>query len=126
MKNGLKTIFFGFLVWLVPFLISLPLVNRDGTYMINVYLFKTIMIISLSITSILLAVKLFNSLNFDYQKYGLISGFSWFFICIGLDLLLLMVGFFNVSIQNYFIQIGARYLPVLFYNIGIGYLLERN
>ncbi len=50
---------YGFLVWLVPFATAIPFYSRDGELVIDVFLFKSIMIVVGSLIGAFLLVRYF-------------------------------------------------------------------
>lgn len=86
---------------------------------IDIFLFKTIMIIVGSITGAILLVSYFKKITVDYIKEGIIVGSIWFIINILLDWLIL-IPMSGMSISNYFTQIGLRYLMIPAMSIAVG------
>jgi uncharacterized membrane protein YpjA len=119
MKKYLKNILYGFLAWLVPFIVSFFFYTREGKLTIDIFLFKTIMIVVGSITGAFLLVSYFKKITVDYLKEGIIVGVVWFGINILLDLLVL-IPMSGMSISNYFTQIGLRYLVIPAMSIAVG------
>ena len=119
MKKYLKITFYGFLAWLIPFIASFFFYTREGKLTIDIFLFKTIMIVIGSITGAILLVSYFKKITADYLKDGIIVGVVWFGINILLDLLVL-IPMSGMSISNYFTQIGLRYLVIPAMSIAVG------
>lgn len=123
MNKYLKNIAYGFLSWLIPFVASLFFYTKEGVLTIDVFLFKSIMIVVGSITAGFLLVSYFKSINSEYYKEGIVVGFTWFAINILLDLLIL-VQISGMSITDYFSQIGLRYIVIPVMTITIGAALN--
>jgi uncharacterized membrane protein YpjA len=119
MKKYLKLAFYGFLAWLIPFISAFFFYTREGKLTIDMFLFKTIMIVVGSITGAILLVSYFKNITSDYLKEGIIVGVVWFGINILLDLLVL-IPMSGMSLSNYFIQIGFRYLVIPAMSIAVG------
>ncbi len=119
MNRYLKMALFGFLVWLIPFIASLFFYTADGKLIIDVFLFKSIMIVVGSISGAVLLIYYFKKVHTNYFKEGIIVGLLWFSINILLDLLVL-VPMSGMSIADYFAQIGLRYImiPVMCITVG--------
>ena len=118
-----KTIFYGFFSWFFPFVISFLFYKPGGELMVAYATFKSvIMLVGISVCSYLL-VQYFRILDNKFKKFGFIVGFSWFFINIILDTLLL-IPIMKVSFVNYFMTIGVSYLGIPAMSIAIGYLLD--
>ena len=120
---------YGFLIWLIPFLVSFCLIRQDGTKIVNEITFKTIMIIVSSATGSYLLPKLhrrYNTLRSTESsqiKRGLLStsdlvdgytvGIIWMIINWILDFLVLLP-LTGMSLRTYFLEIGLRYFNMLF------------
>jgi len=125
MAKILKIIWFGFLTWLIPFIVSFFFVDKTGNYLIPETFFKTIMIVTGGLVGTFLLVKYFIKLKGDYLKEGIVIGLSWLAINLCIDLIFVGSGFFKMSFLSYFTDIGLRYLIIPIYSIGIGYILEK-
>lgn len=124
MKNKyLRNIVYGFLAWLIPFVASLFFYTKEGILTIDVFLFKSIMIVVGSISAAFLLVSYFKNINAEYYKEGIIVGFTWFAINVLLDLVIL-VHMSGMSITDYFSQIGLRYIVIPVMSITIGAALK--
>ncbi len=119
MKKYFKVVLYGFIAWLVPFVTGFFFYTRDGKLNIDIFLFKTIMIIVGSITGAILLVSYFKKINEQYLKEGILIGIIWFCLNIVLDLLVL-VPMSKMPILDYFAQIGLRYLMIPAMSIAIG------
>ena len=124
MKKHMKAVLFGFILWLVPFLSGFPFVDSSGNFLIPETFFKTIMIVVSGLTGVILAVLYFRKEKKDYKKVGITIGLIWLVINWGIDLIFVQVGFFPMSMYQYFTDIGLRYLSIPIYTIGMGSILE--
>ncbi len=75
MNKSLKIALFGFLTWLIPFVVSFFFYSKEGQPLIDIFLFKSIMIVVGSLTGASLLVLYFRGLKKDYLK----EGYSIFF-----------------------------------------------
>lgn len=119
----LKNILFGFISWLIPFAASIFFYTREGKLTIDIFLFKSIMIVVGSITASFLLIFYFKKINEDYFKEGIIIGLTWFVINILLDLLIL-IPMSKMTVSDYFTQIGLRYLVIPAMCITVGTVLS--
>ena len=122
MKKYLKNVLYGFLAWLIPFVASFFFYSKEGLT-IDIFLFKSIMIVVGSISAAILLVSYFKKISAAYLKEGIIVGIVWFGINILLDLLIL-IPMSGMSIADYFTQIGIRYLVMPAMSITVGKSLE--
>ena len=122
-KKYLKNIFYGFLAWLIPFVASFFFYTREGKLTIDVFLFKSIMIVVGSVSAAFLLVSYFKTINANHLREGVVVGLAWFSINIALDLLVL-VPMSGMSVSDYFAQIGLRYLVIPAMSITVGTALK--
>jgi hypothetical protein len=100
-------ILYGFLVWLIPFLISYAIYPLKTS---NNPLFETIMpLVLVLIGSIFLYLYYKKDTEYSYLK-GLEIGLIFFAVSIIVDLCLFMEGPMKMSFTNYMIDIGLTYL----------------
>ncbi len=118
-KKYLKIFLFGFLTWLIPFAVSIFFYTREGKLVIDIFLFKSIMIVVGSISAAFLLIFYFKKINANYFIEGIIVGILWFIMNILLDLMVL-IPMSGMSISDYFAQIGLRYLVILVMSITVG------
>jgi hypothetical protein len=117
-KKYLKNVLYGFLAWLIPFVASLFFYSKEGLT-IDIFLFKSIMIVVGSISAAILLVLYFKEIRGAYLKEGIIVGVVWFGINILLDLLIL-IPISGMSIADYFTRIGISYLVMPAMSITVG------
>jgi len=119
MNKYLKIGLFGFLTWLIPFVVGFLFYSPEGEPMIDALVFKAIMIVVGSITGAILLVFYFKKLDKDYLTEGILIGVVWFVLNIVLDLLIL-VPMAKMAIGAYFAQIGFEYLTIPTMSIAMG------
>jgi hypothetical protein len=115
----LKNLSYGLLSWLIPFVTSFLFYTREGELTIDIFLFKSIMIVVGSVTAAFLMISYFKAINADYLKEGVVLGLTWFGMNILLDLVIL-VAMFGMPAGDYFTRIGLRYvvIPVMCITVG--------
>jgi uncharacterized membrane protein YpjA len=123
MNKHFRNILYGFLAWLIPFVASIFFYTKEGGLIIDIFFFKTIMIIVGSISGAFLLISYFKRINIGYLKEGIYVGITWFVINILLDLLVL-IPMSGMAISDYFLQIGLRYLVMPVMSIMVGVALE--
>ncbi len=102
-KKYLKIVLYGFLAWLIPFVTAFFFYTREGGLTIDVFLFKSIMIVVGSFSAAFLLISYFKKINADYSKEGIIVGLTWLSVNILLDLLVL-IPMSGMSVPDYFTQ----------------------
>lgn len=118
MNKILKILLFGFLTWLIPFVIGFLFYSKEGKLIIDIFLFKSIMIVVGSIAGATLLVFYFKKIKKNYLREGIFVGIIWFLINIFLDLIIL-IPMSKMALADYFAQIGLRYLIIPVMSIAI-------
>ncbi len=119
MNKTIRNILYGFLAWLIPFVTAFFFYSKEGGLVIDIFLFKTIMIVVGAIVGAFLLVSYFKRVNANYLYEGIIVGLTWLGINILLDLLVL-VPMSEMALPDYFAQIGLRYLVMPVMSIMVG------
>jgi hypothetical protein len=114
---------FGFLSWLVPFVVSVPFYSSEGKLLIDIFLFKSLMIGVGSATGAALLVLYLRNMQKEWLREGIFAGSAMFAANIILDLLVLLP-LSGMDMGTYFVQIGSRYLVIPIMGIAMGYLME--
>lgn len=122
MNKYVKLVGFGFLIWLIPFLVSFVIFPlRDA----NRPLFESIMPIILVLTVMIISVLYFKKIEKESLKEGLIAGVLWFVLSLVIDLMLFLPASpMQMSFSDYMMDIGLTYLIILIIPIGIGALVS--
>lgn len=123
MNKTLRNILYGFLAWLIPFVSAFFFYSKEDGLVIDIFLFKTIMIVVGAIISAFLLVSYFKRIHANYLMEGIIVGITWFIINIILDILIL-IPISEMLLSNYFAEIGLRYLIMPVMSIMVGVALE--
>jgi hypothetical protein len=119
MKMYLKNLLYGFLSWLIPFASSFFFYTREGKLTIDVFLFKSIMIVVGSVSAAFLLVSYFKRIDSRYLREGVVVGLTWLGMNIVLDLLVL-IPMSGMTVPDYFAQIGLRYAAIPAMSIAVG------
>lgn len=123
MNFTLKTILYGILVWLVPFIIAIPFYSPEGALLVDVHFFKTIMILAGGVIGAVLLTRLFSEISDRYVRKGWMIGGIWLVINWFLDIGILLP-LNGMDIPTYFGEIGLRYLMILIMSVMAGYITE--
>lgn len=123
MRSIKKGILFGFLVWVIPFVVAIlifPIRNNDRP------LFESIMPVVVVLCVVIFACLYFQKLQGRLLREGIILGVVWLAISLVLDLILFMPDSpMHMSFIDYLKDIGLTYLMIPAITIGFGYLLEK-
>ncbi|MDY6964723.1 MAG: hypothetical protein SVM80_01960 [Halobacteriota archaeon] len=123
MNKYLKIGLFGFLIWLIPFIVSVLIYPIHDT---NRALFESIMPLTGTASLVLLLVLYFGKVQSDFLKEGVIVGVIWFAISLVIDLILFIPESpMHMTFGDYMMDIGITYFSIPIICVGFGYLLEK-
>lgn len=123
MNRYLKMGLFGFLIWLIPFVVSVLIFPLRA---MQRPLFESIMPVVIAIWTVFFAVIYLSGLKSDFQKEGIALGVAWLLISIILDQLIFIVGPLKMSLWDYATDIGVTYFMIPTITFGFGYLMEHH
>ena len=122
MNKYVKLVGFGFLIWLIPFLVSFVIFPLRNTHR---PLFESIMPVVLVLAVMIISVLYFKKIEKESLKEGVIAGVLWFILSLVIDLLLFLPASpMQMSFSDYMVDIGLTYLIILMIPIGIGFLVR--
>jgi hypothetical protein len=124
MKLPGKTLLYGFLVWLVPFVVGFSIYKPLHEAERNV--FEKIMAIALVLTTVVFSNLHFRKLDSRFVREGMLAGVVWMAISLGLDLPMFLWGPMARPLGDYLTDIGMAYLIIPVITIGCGLLLDRH
>jgi len=123
MNKYVKLVGFGFLIWLIPFLVSFvifPLRNANRP------LFESVIPVVLVFAVMIISVLYFKKIEKESLKEGVIAGVLWFVLSLVIDLMLFLPASpMQMSFSDYMMDIGLTYLIILIIPIGIGVLISK-
>lgn len=123
MKSYKLALLYGFLVWLIPFVVAFLIFPIRTS---NRALFESIMPVVVTMCVVFLLVFYFRKVKADFFKEGIILGVIWFAISLVIDLVMFMPESpMKMSLVDYVMDIGLTYLIIPTICIGLGYLLEK-
>jgi len=124
MHSWKKALLYGLLTWLVPFAVAVPFYSRNGTLLIDVFLFKSIMIVVGGLVGLALTVGYFMRTDRAFLREGILIGSLWLVMNWVFDFIFFVL-VTKMDSAAYFTQIGIRYLIIPIYCIAIGFLLKK-
>ena len=123
MNRVAKIVGYGFVMWLIPFIISLLIYPIKTS--LNP-LFETIMPVVITLTVVLLTISYLKHMKTNFLREGIVIGVSWFLISIIVDLILFLpVSPMHMSLANYMMDIGLTYLIIPSITVGMGYMVDK-
>lgn len=124
MDKNLKILFYGFLVWLIPFLVSWPMYSPQGQPLYDLQVIKSVLIVIGVSVGAFLTLRYFRNVKKDYAKEGAILGISWFVINSALDIIVIVSFLKGMDLITWAGQIGIRYLLMPIMTIAMGMAME--
>jgi hypothetical protein len=123
MNSYVKLFGYGFLIWLIPFLVSFVIFPLRSS---NRPLFESIMPVSLVFAVMICSVLYFKKGENQSIYDGIIAGVIWFFISVLIDLLLFLPSSpMQMSFLDYITDIGLTYLIIFIIPFGVGILMYK-
>jgi hypothetical protein len=119
--KSLKPLWFGFLAWLVPFIVAVAIfpLKESGDP-----LFETIMPLIVTLSAVVLTHRHFAGFNGAFLREGVFVGVLWMAISLALDACMFAWGPMKMTFAAYLKDIGLGYLIFPAVTIGIGWLLH--
>ena len=117
----LKRFAYGAILWLIPYVTAIPLsplMQSDNVF------FKTIMIVVGSFVGALLTALYFKDVKEDFLREGLLLAVAWLAVNWLLDFAALLP-FTKQPIPRYFLEIGFRYVAMVWPTVAVGWVLSR-
>ena len=124
MDKNLRILFYGFLVWLIPFLVSVPLYSPQGQPLYDLQVIKSFLIVIGASVGAVLALWYFKDTEKSSAKEGAVLGFSWLVINSVLDIVVLVYLLKGMALLTWAGQIGLRYLLMPIMTVAMGAAME--
>jgi len=124
MNKYLKICLFGFLVWLIPLIVSFLIFGLHEDYR---PLFESIMAIAVTLSVAIFSVLYFKTVDKEYVKEGVMIGITWLIINLIIDLIIMVLleSPMQMAIGDYMMDIGLTYVIIPVITIGFGMILEK-
>ncbi len=123
MKARIRIFLFGILTWLIPFVFSIPFYSKEGVPQIDLFFLKSLLIIVGALTGSIFLILSFKKINSNFLANGCLIGLTWLAINWLLDIFIL-IPLSEMTFEDYFLQIGIRYLIIPITSIALGYVLK--
>lgn len=118
-----KSILFGFLVWLLPFIIAFLIFLIHES---NRPLFESIMPLVITVTVVIFSYLYFKNIDKNIKAEGAKIGVIFLLISLIIDLILFMPNSpMHMNLLDYLSDIGLTYLMIPVITIGMGYVIDR-
>ena len=109
MTSWRSALLYGFLVWLIPFLVAFAAFPLKATWR---SLFESIMPLALCGVVVLCALRYFRGVAKPSMKEGVGLGLLWFAISVAIDLPLMLNPPMNYSLEEYAADIALTYVMI--------------
>ena len=124
MNKNLKIVLFGFLVWLIPFMVSF-FIYPLKTPMYS--LFESIMSLLIAVAAVIFSYFYFKDIGANFVREGVVTGIVWFIIAIVIDLVMFLPASpMHMNFTEYMMTVGVKYLIIPVVTIGSVYLAQNN
>ncbi|MEW6610521.1 MAG: hypothetical protein AB1352_02765 [Patescibacteria group bacterium] len=123
MQSLKKSILFGFLVWLLTFIVAFLMFPIHES---NRPLFESIMPLIITITVVTFTYLYFKNIDKNIKAEGAKLGIIFLLINLVIDLILFMPDSpMHMSLINYIADIGLTYLMIPIITLGMAYVIDR-
>jgi hypothetical protein len=122
MRHTSTALRYGLFLWLIPFVVATAIYPLRGH---ERPLFESIMPVVVTLCTTTFTLRYFRKIDGAYLREGVLLGICWFLICIAIDLLLFTWGPMQMSVADYFKDIGLTYLIIPTITVGSALLLGR-
>ncbi len=109
MRSFKKAIGLGILVWLVPFVVAVLVFPFHDSWR---SLFESIMAVTVAATAVFFGWLYLRSFEAIRVQDGLILGVFWWILCVAIDLPLVTAGPMEMTVMEYFADIGLTYVSI--------------
>ncbi len=118
MVAGVRAIFYGILIWVAVFIVAMAVFSFRES---NRPLFESIMPVAVTAATVFFAQLFFTRVEKDFVKTGVMLGLVWLAINILIDLPMVFRGPLEMTLPEYFADIGLTYLiiPVITLSTGL-------
>ena len=120
----LKLFGFGFIIWLVPFVVSFLFYSPQGVLLTSDAFFNSVMTVTGFIVASILLLNYMKGFTVNYLRESIKAGAAWLVISVVLDLVI-VVPMAKMDLVTYCSNIGLGYLVIPMMCIFAGLLLEQ-
>jgi len=121
MNKNAKIINYGLLVWLIPSLITVIL----GSFIAAMNIFEIVSAVAIAVTVIVFSYLYLKGITENFIKEGLLIGISWLIINIVLDIILILLGISQLTLNNYAMYVAPLYVIIPAITIGLGLYMNQ-
>jgi hypothetical protein len=120
--KSLKLVFiYGFLNWLIPFIVALLIFSIRQN---DRPLFESIMPVVVTFSVAVFSILYFKKVGARFLQEGVLLGAIWFFLDVVIDLVMFSSGPMKMGMVDYFKDIGLTYLIIPIVTVASGFLVQ--
>jgi hypothetical protein len=112
-----KAVLFGFLIWLIAFVVAVAIFPIRESWRA---LFESIMPVVVAVATVTFAVRYVRNVRAAFLRECALLGALWFAINVLIDLPLMLTGPMKMTLVDYAADVGLTYLIIPVITIGIG------
>ena len=121
MNKNAKIINYGLLVWLIPSLITVI----SGSFITAMNIFEIVSAVAIALTVTAFSYLYLKAITENFIKESVLVGISWLIISIVLDIIMVMLGISELSLNNYMTYVAPLYIIVPAITIGLGLYMNQ-
>ncbi|MCB1174314.1 MAG: hypothetical protein KDK39_12145 [Leptospiraceae bacterium] len=123
-KQAGRAVIGGLVVWALPFGISLVFYDQTSTLLIDIFAFKTLMMIVSALVGLTLLARQIPAMSPPYKSKATLLTLIWLLINWLLDFVILLP-LAGMNSRDYFLSTGLRYLQMPLSGFFMGLALDR-
>ena len=120
MHSWRKAIFFGLLVWLIPFVVAFSIFSIRQSHRA---LFESIMPVMVALVVVVFGALYFRRVKTAFIREGLCLGLLWLAISVLIDVPLMISPPINMPLAEYLADVGLTYLMMPIITVGLGWVM---
>lgn len=120
MYSPRKAIFFGLLVWLIPFIVAFSIFSIRQSQRA---LFESIMPVVVALAVVVFGGLYFRHVKTSFLREGVCLGLVWLAISVLIDVPLMVSPPINMPLSEYAADVGLTYLIMPIITIGLGWVI---
>lgn len=114
-NKPLKIVAFGFMVWIIPTIVTYITSLTSG-----LYLFDVVSALTIAISVIVFTYLYFKHINSHLIREGIIIGLIWLLISVVLDIILILLGVTKLTLLEYATYVVPLYIIIPVVTVGFG------
>lgn len=122
MQSWRRTLGYGLLVWLIPFVVAVCAFTLKANWR---SLFESVMAVTVAATVVGFGVLYLQRVERTSPREGFLLGLIWLLLSVGIDLPLMLSPPINYSVAEYVADIGLTYVMIPIITLGLATVARR-